>query len=418
MTRLPHIVRDDKFGLFVMVFMANMGWGVMSPVLGDVQAEFAITVVQVALANSVFGLARLLLDVPIGLITDRADPRLLRFSGTAVLAGGSAVCALATTFPMLLGGRLLNGVGAAIIQVTNLVWISRLSTNERRGRDLGVYQAVLQAGASISPVAGGVLADLFGWRSSFWFATAAALLGFLPMVVGNQEWLGRVKLVSAKVTRTVVEHTDAQGSSARVAMIVANVITFVMFFSVGGFQNTVVPLFGSNVIHLDAGTIGMALGLSTLIRFFMSLVGGEFSDRYGRKAVLIPGLLLIGAGTLMFNMADSLATYWLALIILSFGRFGNNVPATVLADHGSARRWGLIMGINRSVGDLGLILGPVAMGLILEWQGYPAATIFSAAMAWVSVLLVIWGITEVGRHRSLSVDLRRAFSRGTEGAQE
>jgi MFS family permease len=418
MTWLSRILRDDKFGLFVMVFMANMGWGVMSPVLGDVQAEFAISVVQVALANSIFGLARLFLDVPIGLITDRADPRWLRFSGTAVLAAGSAVCALATTFPMLLSGRLLNGVGAAIIQVTNLVWISRLSSNERRGRDLGLYQAILLAGASISPVAGGVLADMFGWRSSFWFATAAALLGFLPMVIGNQDWLGRVKLVGEKVARRVAERKDAKVSNARTAMVVANVITFVMFFSVGGFQNTVVPLFGSNVIKLDSGTIGMALGLSTIIRFGMSLVGGELSDRYGRRAVLIPGLLVIGVGTLLFNFADSLATYCLALTVLSLGRFGNNVPATVLADHGSASRWGLIMGINRSVGDLGLIMGPITMGLILEWQGYPAAAIFSAGMAWTSVLAVIWGISEVGKHRSLSVDVRRAFGRLAAGPHD
>ena len=135
-------VPDGKLGLYAMVFLANMGWGVMSPVLANVQAEFGVSVFEIALANSVFGLARLILDVPIGLVMDRIDPRLVRFFGAAVLVIGSVICALAGDFSSLLFGRFLHGVGAAIIQITNMVWISRLSTDERRGRDLGIYQAV------------------------------------------------------------------------------------------------------------------------------------------------------------------------------------------------------------------------------------------------------------------------------------
>jgi MFS family permease len=382
-----------------MVFLANMGWGVMAPVLANVQAEFEISVVEVALANSIFGVARLILDLPIGVLMDRIDQKWLRFSGAAILSLGSVMCALATTFPLLLSGRLLNGAGAAIIQVTNLVWISRLSTDERRGRDLGIYQAILQAGASLSPLAGGVLADQFGWRASFWFAAGVALLGFLPMLVGPQEWIGKVK-AGDKPKKRAEKSADAArtgGGSMRLALIVANVVTFVLFFSVGGFQNTVVPLFGSEIIHLDAGAIGLALGVSTLVRFVMSLVGGELSDRFGRRAVLIPGLLVIGVGTLLFNLATDGPTFWLALLVLSVGRFGNNVPATVLADNAPPHRWGLLMGINRTVGDLGLILGPVAMGLMLENGGYSFATIVSAVFVWACVLEVIVGVSESRR---------------------
>jgi len=411
MQSISRVLRDEKVGLYAMVFLANMGWGVMSPVLANVQAEFAVSVVQVALANSVFGIARLVLDVPIGLLIDRIDQKWLRFSGAAVLAIGSALCASAVSFPMLLWGRLLNGVGAAIIQVTNLVWISRLSTPERRGRDLGVYQAVFQAGTSVSPMAGGFLADLFGWRSSFWFAAGAAVLGFLPMLLGPQDWIERVRVAQPVETHKVKGPTARRPEDprrARQALFVANLVTFVLFFSVGGFQNTVIPLFGSQMLELEAGAIGLALGVSTILRFVMSLVGGELSDRFGRRAVLIPGLLVIGVGTLMFNLATNLTTFWLAIMVLSFGRFGNNVPATVLADHALPERWGLIMGLNRSVGDLGIVLGPVVMGLLLESQGYASATVFSAVLVWLCALAVAWGVSEVQPHRSLIGDLRQA----------
>jgi MFS family permease len=252
---------DGKLGLYAMVFLANVGWGVMSPVLANVQAEFRVSVLEIALANSVYGMARLILDVPIGLVMDRVDPRLMRFSGAVVLAIGSVLCAVAGDFSSLLFGRFLHGVGAAIIQVTNLVWISRLSTDQRRGRDLGIYQAVHQAGASFSPIVAGTLADLGTWRTSFWFSAIMALLAFTPMLVGNRDWMNRIGSATAQETSAEQseEKLSVQTSSTWV-LIVANLVTFVLFFSASGFQNTVIPLFAGSVLGLEAGTIGLALG--------------------------------------------------------------------------------------------------------------------------------------------------------------
>ena len=260
---LKRFMGDEKLGLYAMVFLANMGWGVMSPVLADVKTEFAISVAEVALANSIFGVARLVLDVPIGLVMDRVNQKWLRLAGAAVLAVGSVLCAMAPSFPVLLAGRFLNGVGAAVIQVTNLVWISRLSSEDRRGRDLGIYQAVFQAGMSVSPMAGGLLADLSGggpasgsrpgprsWVSCrCWWGRRAGSPRSRPRAVPPG--------ARSAPESTVRQHDPGR---ARRALWVANLVTLVSFFSVGGFQNTIAPLFGSTVLDLDAGDIGLALG--------------------------------------------------------------------------------------------------------------------------------------------------------------
>jgi DHA1 family multidrug resistance protein-like MFS transporter len=392
--------RDGKLGLYAMVFLANMGWGVMSPVLADVQAQFRVSVFEIALANSVFGLARLILDVPIGLVMDRIDPRLVRFSGAAVLASGSVICALAGDFSILLFGRFLHGVGAAIIQVTNMVWISRLSTDERRGRDLGMYQAVLQAGASFSPIVAGTLADFGTWRASFWFSAIMAMLGFVPMLVGNHDWWSRVQSPARQAKSPAKpEARPPARTDPTWILIVANLVTFILFFSMSGFQNTLVPLFAGTVLGLEAGAIGLALGITTVLRFVMSLVGGEVSDRYGRRAILVPGLIVIGIGILLFNAVTDVRGFWVAMIVLSLGRFGNNVPATVLADHTASSRWNLLMGLNRAVGDLGLIMGPVAAGLMVQSLGFGPTSVLSAGMLWVGAIAVIFGIPETRQRR-------------------
>ncbi len=128
MQALRRAFPSEKLGLYVVIFLANLGWGVMPPILSTIQAEFDITLTQVALANSAFGVSRLLLDVPIGALMNRVDQRLLGFLGALMISAGSLLCAIAADFNTLLVGRLLNGAGAAIIQVAGLVWISQMST--------------------------------------------------------------------------------------------------------------------------------------------------------------------------------------------------------------------------------------------------------------------------------------------------
>ena len=189
-------------------------------------------------------------------------------------------------------------------------------------------------------------------------------------------------------------------------LIVANLVTFVLTFSISGFQNTVVPLFAATVLGLEAGAIGLALGVSTVLRFVMSLVGGEVSDRYGRRAILIPGLLVMGLGILMFNAVTDLTGFWIAMVVLSLGRFGQNVPATVLADHTPATKWNVLMSIMGAVHDVGFILGPLVAGLLLEATGYASTAVLSAAMLWAGAAAVIVGVPETRQRRSILGGIR------------
>ncbi len=394
-------------GLYVMVVIANMTWGVTSPVLGNIQAEFGVSVIAVALLNTAFGLARLVLDIPVGLLMDRIDRRLLRLAGNTALVAGAVLCAASVNFYMMFLGALVNGVGGAIILVTNMVWITRLSTEERRGWDLGLYQALFQLGVSISPIISGVLTVLMSWRAGFWFAAGMAVLGFLPMLIGRGEWINRLPAG----TKRDEQQMSAAGkprlpATALSALFVANLVTFVLMFLVSGLQNTVIPLYGSLVLGLDAGAIGLAMGFSMMIRFAVSLIGGKLSDQFGRRAILIPGLILIGVGAIMLNFAYDLASYWWAIMVTSIGRFGNNVPATVLADHTPSNLWSVLLSVNRFVGDVGVVLGPATMGLLLESHGYGSTIAFTTAAVWISAIAVIVGVSEVRSARPVARQAR------------
>ncbi len=108
---------------------------------------------------------------------------------------------------------------------------------------MGIYQAVFQAGTSLSPMASGLLADWFSWRASFWFSAVMSLLAFVPMLNQRAAWMDKLRIRSAEMKKPRREsYAPSNRRTVASALLVANIVTFVLFFSVGDFRNTVIPL--------------------------------------------------------------------------------------------------------------------------------------------------------------------------------
>jgi MFS transporter, DHA2 family, metal-tetracycline-proton antiporter len=87
--------------------------------------------------------------------------------GLATFFFGSILCILAPGFVMLMAGRLVQGAGAAAVVGLGPMAVSLVFPPERRGWSLGLVGAAVGAGAAAGPVFGGVITDLFGWRTLF-----------------------------------------------------------------------------------------------------------------------------------------------------------------------------------------------------------------------------------------------------------
>ncbi|MHB9092588.1 MAG: MFS transporter, partial [Chloroflexota bacterium] len=295
-----------------MAFTMQLGMGIMSPVLPEVKSSFGVSATEVALVVSAFGFARLLLDLPVGLLLDRTRPFVLLLVGTFVIAIGALIGSLSTVFPMIILARGLMGAGSAICMMTAQFTLSNIAVPSARGRVLGAFQASALAGSSFSPVIGGAIAVTAGWRASFGFTVLSALLAFASVIATQPRT--RTTLASAPESprEATFEATQLTRQSI-VTFAIMGVVTLVLYIHVGGFQNTVLPLIGGIQLGLDAATIGLALTVGTVVRVGASLVGGTLSDRYGRRLVIIPGLVIMGFGVLAFNYVDSLLSYTAAI---------------------------------------------------------------------------------------------------------
>ncbi|NUR82075.1 MAG: MFS transporter [Dermatophilaceae bacterium] len=112
----------------------------------------------------------------IGRLSDLLDRRRILLGCLVVFVVGSAVTALAVEMPVLVTGRVLQGVGGGGLVPATLALVADLWPADRRGTPLGVVGAVQELGSVLGPVVGAVVLAWSGWRAIFWLNVVAALI--------------------------------------------------------------------------------------------------------------------------------------------------------------------------------------------------------------------------------------------------
>src|SRR6185369_3244315 len=103
-----------------------------------------------------------------GALGDHFGRRRLLVVGTSLFAIASLLCALAPSLAVLLTGRAVQGIGAAMLLPNSLALLNAAFEGERRGRAVGIWAASGAAAAAVAPLIGGWLVDTVGWPAIFY----------------------------------------------------------------------------------------------------------------------------------------------------------------------------------------------------------------------------------------------------------
>jgi EmrB/QacA subfamily drug resistance transporter len=107
----------------------------------------------------------------------------LYIGGFGLFTLASVLCGLAPNFPILIGCRILQGVGGAMLGANSVAILVKATDKTQRGRAMGVFAAAQAIGAGAGPLLGGVILDLLGWRWIFWANAPLGLLGAAAAVL-------------------------------------------------------------------------------------------------------------------------------------------------------------------------------------------------------------------------------------------
>ena len=113
----------------------------------------------------------------VGRWADMVGKKKLFLLGYGVFIAGSLLCGLATNVGLLIGFRIMQGLGSASITALGLAIITEAFPRHERGRAIGFNAAIISAGIVLGPSLGGLLVDMFTWRSIFIIVVPLGLLG-------------------------------------------------------------------------------------------------------------------------------------------------------------------------------------------------------------------------------------------------
>lgn len=395
--RLPSLqaMRQNEVVLILVTTTAitMLGNGIISPILPLYAKSFGVTVFLIGLMVGAYGLARMFMDIPAGRMADRFGRRLMIISG-AILMGISALgSAVSQNFWHLVALRLVMGAGSAIYVTTSQIALADLSTPKTRGQLLSLHQGSHQVGNTFGPAAGGFLAEYLGLRAPFiafaGIAFIAALWAYfrIPETSRAQVQAGWPVISTGENTRNTGRHSSSVVKIllVDVSFLLIALMSFNNFLTHSGAQQTIVPLYGKQHLNLTEGQLGLAMtvvGITTLITSFLA---GWLSDRVGRKRVIVPGMICLGLSVALFGVSNHVAVFVAAAAVMGTSRgFAGSVPAAYAADIAPGGNFGATLGLYRTFGDIGFVVGPLLMGWIADSTGSLSLSLFA-----VSALMVI-----------------------------
>jgi EmrB/QacA subfamily drug resistance transporter len=170
--------------LCFVLFLTFLDNTIVSVVLAGVQSSLHVGVAGLQWVVNGYALVFASLMLTMGTLGDLFGRKKVMLAGVAVFCVGSVVGALATSNAMLIGGRVIMGLGAAASEPGTLSMIRHLYPDQReRAQALGIWAAVAGVALAMGPVIGGTLQGLYSWRAVFWFNLFFGVLALVGAAV-------------------------------------------------------------------------------------------------------------------------------------------------------------------------------------------------------------------------------------------
>jgi MFS transporter, ACDE family, multidrug resistance protein len=368
--------------LFGVTLMAVLGVSSITPALPEIRDAFGITSGQVGLLITVFTLPGVALTPVLGVLSDRHGRRKILVPALLLFGVAGGLCAFARGFELLLGLRLLQGMGAAALGTLNVTVIGDIFTGHERSAALGYNSSVLSVGTASYPAIGGALATL-GWFYPFALAFLAVPVGLLvlyslhnPEPHNDQrlrEYFGDV--FSRLKDREVL------------GLLGVSLLTFIILF---GPQLTFLPILMDERFGAPSYLRGAILSGASLTTALTSTQLGALTSRINERTLLKIAFVLYAAGLVLVALVPNM---WLLLVpAVLFGvAQGINLPNvfSLLNAHAPSENRGAFMATNGMSLRAGQTIGPLLMAATAGALGLTGAYLAATALAVVAFLLVI-----------------------------
>jgi EmrB/QacA subfamily drug resistance transporter len=365
-----------------------------------------------------------------GAAGDRYGRRRILLAGIVAFALASLLCAWAPRLWLLICGRVLQGIGSALLLPNSLAILGATFDGKARGKAIGIWAAAGAAAGAVGPLLGGWLIDTVGWRSIFTInlpiAALAIFLGWRyvdvergdkpvaldpPGALLASAGLGALTwgLAAASADKGV-SMASSLAMAAGVAVLLVflwferragdkamlplklfgshsfsglNLMTFLLYGALGALM-LLVPYVLIQALQYSAKQAGAALLPFPIVLAIGSPLMGKVAGSHGARLPLSVGALIVAGGFLLGTRigAGGYATHVLpAILVIAVGMACVAAPlTTAVLSSVDGRHTGIASGFNSAVARGGGLIATALLGAVLTAQGRALLGPFRAAM--------------------------------------
>ncbi|ACN14009.1 multidrug resistance protein (efflux pump/antiporter) [Desulforapulum autotrophicum HRM2] len=397
------------------VFMSTLDSSIVNIALPYIMQDMGtgVETIQWVVVGYLLTISSLLLTF--GRLSDIRGKRMVYTGGFLIFTAGSGLCAMAQTPLFLIISRVVQACGAAMLMACSPALIVDTFPVRERGKALGMVGAVVAAGLTAGPVAGGILLDLFSWRFIFYInipiGIGAALAGSLILKNGQSDpgslepmdktgsLLQAVSLVCLIVVLTHLNQwqffsaktmgfllTFAMASLGfvwnetqtlyplfdpallKIRLFVLPVITSAILFGTLFVIVFMMPFFLVHPCGLSASATGLIMITPFILLFFISPVSGALYNRTGSRGPCSLGMTILALALFAFARIEPSSGMTAIVSYLALAGTGtalfvspNNTAAMGAVP---ANRRGIASATVATARNLGMVIGVATAGLI------------------------------------------------------
>ncbi|MEH7303315.1 MFS transporter [Neobacillus drentensis] len=341
--------------LFVVMFLVMVGFGIIIPVLPFYAEEIGANPTELGLLMAVYSLMQLIFAPLWGQVSDRIGRKPVMMIGITGLALSFFIQAVSTELWMLFAARILGGILSSANMPTAMAYVADITTEENRGKGMGIVGAATGLGFVFGPAIGGIFSKV-SLSMPFYLASGSSLITLVLVFLLLKESTNK----KSTVKRDSI--WKAFNSSVSVLFFVQLLISL----SLSGLEATF-AYFAAKRAGLESTQLGyifMIMGFGSAL--VQGGLVGKLTKKYGESKVIQGGIIVsaIGFGLILLVHNFSTAAIFLTIFGLGNGVIRPSVSSLITkmstAGHGSST------GLLSSFDSLGRIMGPPIGGWLFS----------------------------------------------------
>lgn len=381
--------------IMINLFIIMVGIGIVIPVLPYYVDYFGASANVLGMLMAVYAFMQFLFAPFWGSLSDKIGRKPVIMIGLLGFALSQFLFASATALWVLFAARIIGGaLGSALIS-TAMAYVSDVTTEEDRGKGMGMMGAAMGLGMVFGPGIGGWL-SVTGLSTPFLVAGIASSVALLFTFFKLPESLSEAERNENKQQEKQNQFVlMVQALKGPIGFLL--VLVFVLSFALANFQSIfgfyALKQYGYSVVKVS--NILVIVGVvGTLVQ---GILVGKMIKKFGEKNVILGSLLFSAIGFYLMTLPTK---YWGVLVTVNIFFIANSLlrPAVnTLISKLAGKKQGMIMGLNNSFMSLGNVAGPLCAGYLFEIQ--PNLPYLTGAI--ISVLALMATFTWVKKQASV-----------------